>query len=371
MFRFGDPGGRLYAALGTSNANLLALWTTLTIGASTPSIVAGGGRFAGSCLRFAVINGVNFINAAKTLDSQSTWGVAYAMKLSSLPTGGRIQLLTFEDAGQVQVALYLNTDGTLQVERGGGIGGSAGGNLIGSASSASLSVNVWTHLEFKTTINNTTGSIELRKNGAPIIPPTTGLNTRATANNSANAVRIGFPGNPTGNATFAPNMDLDDIIFWDAQSTDANGLADIHDFIGDSRLLWVLPTGAGTTTQFAPSAGSNFSCVNEAAPDGDTSFVSDATVGDIDTYPVADLPAGITGVKSMAVCHFAKKSDASARSIVAEIRSGGTNYVHATPVFLGTNYLYDFSNWGSDPSTSAAWTIAGINAIEVGQKVAS
>jgi hypothetical protein len=362
MFRFGDPGGRMYTNVGTGNANLLAWWTTIgsqgTWSVSPNTGVLGPGN---SSLRIVQTNGQTPCNLSKTLDARATWGIALHMKMSIMGANTFI-VCALTDTGLLQLELRVNADGTLSVTR----NGSA---LTGGTSSFSLSANVYYHLEWKSTIDPSVGATEVRVNGVTRIGPLTGLNTRATSNSSANGFHLGCvnPVSLPGTLT----TDFDDVIVWDIQATDANGFADIHDFIGDCGLTWLLPTGAGTTTQFTPDTGVNYARVNEATPDGDTSYVADANIGDIDTYAMADLPVNITAVKSMAVCHFARKNDTNSRSIAAQLRSGGTNYSHATPVSLNSGYLYDFSNWGLNPNTGVAWTVADINAIESGQKVAS
>jgi hypothetical protein len=357
MFRFGDPGGRMYTNIGASSVNMLALWTTGFLG-SNGGVSAGNGRSGGSSLRFAQANGALAASNSKTLDAQATWGVACALKVSVL-VGQATAIIQFVDGASVQCDLRLNPDGTLTVTR--------NGTALGSTSGA-VTISNYVHIEFKVTIHPTAGTVDVWINGASRLS-LTGQNTRATSNSSANVINLGLVTQP--NISGAYTYDFDDIIVYDGQATDANGFPDITGPIGDCGLVWLLPTGAGTTTQFTPDSGVNYARINETTPDGDTSYVSDANVGDIDTYAIADLPVNVASVKSVAACHYARKTDTASRSIAAELRSGGTNYSHAAQIFLGTNYQYDFSNWGANPNTSAAWTVAGVNALEVGQKIAS
>jgi len=344
----------MYQVAGTSGANILALWT-LSAQIGQWSVVAGGGRLPGNtCLRMAVAGNPALV---KTMDSQPTWGIAFGLKQSIIQPNVAIQVCGFQDASTVQMDLRTNLDGTLSATR--------NGTVLGT-STVALGANAWNHIEYKVTFHSSAGVIQLWINGVQQFN-LTGQNTRATANNSANQVFIGnFNG---GNAA---NYDFDDVIAYDAQPNDANGFADITGPIGDCSLNWLLPTGAGSTTQWTPDSGSNYARVNEATPDGDTSYVQDATVGDIDTYATADLPAGTATVKSIAVCNYARKTDTGSRTIVAEIRSGGTNYAHTIPIPLAQTYAYGFSNWGMNPSGGGvAWTPTSVNALEVGQKVNS
>jgi hypothetical protein len=108
--------------------------------------------------------------------------------------------------------------------------------------------------------------------------------------------------------------------------------------------------------------------VNEAAPDDDTSYVSDGTVGHIDTYQHGALTRITSGIKCVQIVADAKKDNAGTRAIAGVIRRAGSNYVGAD-VYLGTSYFMAVDPRPLDPSTGLAWTAADVDAAEVGQKV--
>jgi hypothetical protein len=352
MFRFGDPGGRGYNAVGTSQVNLLAWWNGSNTTPANFSITSSGGRNGGNSLHFSIA-GAGYIS--KTLDAQATWGIAFAIKVSAFPSGGAIFQLI--DAGTTQIELRLNTNGTLKVTKN-------NGTALGTTTTA-IAVSTWTHVEWLTTINNSTGTTQIWINGVSALNLTS-QNTRNTANNSADQVILGsFVNNSTGTTT----VDLDDIIVYDGQSNDAQGNPDIHSQIGDCSLTWLLPTGAGTNTAWTASSGSNYACTNEATPDGDTSYVSSSTTNQIDTYATADLGAGVNTVKSVMLMHYSRKDDSGSRSIAGAIRTNSANFVGNT-ISLGNSYAYTVAGaWGQNPSgTPAAWTPADVNNIEIGAK---
>lgn len=368
-FVFGDPGGRMYTSAGTSAARVLQHWTALGGQAlGNVSVSAGNGRTTGSCLRLTMSTAGGDNRLMKTLASaQGTMGGALGFRgsagFSNNPVtgaaGARTTIMSFMDAGTNQVDLRWNSgDNTLAVTR--------NGTVLGSTAYA-LTNNAYYHLEFKAVIHPSAGTVDVYINGINRIS-LSGLNTRVTANSSCNQVSIG-PDVTAGNAV-APVWDFDDVIFWDGQTTDQAGNPDIHDVIGDNGLAWLLPTGAGTTTQFTPDSGSNYARVNEATPDGDTSYVEDATVGHIDTYAMADLPASAVSVLSLVQISNARKTDLGSRSIKSEIRTGGTNYASTLVSALGDTYLYEWGgSWGTNPNTGVAWTPSDVNAIESGQQV--
>jgi hypothetical protein len=80
---------------------------------------------------------------------------------------------------------------------------------------------------------------------------------------------------------------------------------------------------------------------------------------------LSHTPASIFGVQSSV---YARKVDSGARELITPVRSGTTDSDSATNV-LATSYLYYTELHATDPDTAAAWTISGVNAVEVGQKV--
>jgi hypothetical protein len=360
MFRFGDPGGRMYGVAGTSLANILAHWSDVQSNnvqnlSTSCSVLAGGGRVTGSCLS---INQNVSQYLIKTLDAQASWGLAFAFKMIGTVDPTRA-IAGFRDAGTTQ--MDIRTSGAV-----GQILVTRNGTTL-AASNRSLALSGWNHIEFMTTINNTTGSFTLRINGSDDISATA-QNTRATTNNSANQVFFGGLG---GGGNAAVTYFYDDIIVYDGQANDAAANPDITGPIGDCGLTTLFPTGAGTTTQFTPDTGINYTRVNEGTPDGDTSYVESATLGAIDSYAVADLPASALVVKSIMLCHMARKTDVGARQLGALIRSGTTNYIHATGVDLGNNFVYSSRNWGRNPNGNVAWIPTTVNALEIGHRVNS
>ena len=99
---------------------------------------------------------------------------------------------------------------------------------------------------------------------------------------------------------------------------DTGGSAN-NDFLGDVRVETLFPTADGANTAWTPSAaGSHFNKVNEATgtfPDGDTTYVADATPGDRDTYVMSDLAAAAGNVYGVrAKIHVARTTPAPVRS---------------------------------------------------------
>ncbi len=313
----------------------------------TAAVIAGGGRFGSGALN-APNNVTGNGNATRSVPAGSTFVVGFAFR----PTGSHVaasQLVTLLDAGTAQVDLRYNTDGTLSVTRNGTA-------LTGGTSTATLLVGGWNHLEWRVTISNSVGAntCQVRLNGVVIITVATGQDVQNTANASANQVRVGAQLNPSATVTWS---------FSDLFVDDGT------DFLGDMRVCYLAPTSAGTSTQWtATGAATGWDCVDDAAPDDDTTYVTSGTAGDLDLYNLADLPFTPTSVAAVQTVILHRKDDAGVRTIAPTVRSGGTNY-DGSNTNVGDSYAYDVQVRTTDPATAAAWAVSSVNNLQLGPKV--
>lgn len=225
--------------------------------------------------------------------------------------------------------------------------------------SMNLSGSAWQYLEVKIYFHSSAGTIDCHVNGVSAMTPATGLVTQYGAVQAVTVVTIG--GHIFGEGGLP--MNVDDLYICDDTGTTNNT------FLGDVRVLTLMPTGAGGSTQFTPSAGSNYACVNEVPPNGDTSYVESSTVGNIDYYAMADLsvvPATIFGVQ---VDVDMEKTDAGARTGRTKLISSAAVTNGATVAPSAASYAYAKTIVEKDPNTTAAWTYAGVNAAQAGVEV--
>lgn len=271
--------------------------------------------------------------------SKATLYIGSGFKFASQNNAGGQYVFAFEDALSEQVSVRLMTNFKLAFFRG------ATQVAVGSTV---LSAGVYYYIEFMTTINNVTGAYEVRINGVTELVAS-GVNTRTTANNSADSVRLGLQTN-AGDASFV----YDDLYVCDS-------LGGVNDgFLGDVRVQALVPNGAGATTQFTPSAGANWQNVDESTPNDDTDYNSDATPGDIDLYTFTDLTPTSGSVKGIQVCLWARKDDAGVRTIAPMVRDSAVNYVGPSHN-IGTTYTYYMDPYDKNPGTAAAFTFAELN----------
>jgi hypothetical protein len=130
----------------------------------------------------------------------------------------------------------------------------------------------------------------------------------------------------------------------------------------------LLPSGAGAETQWTPSAGSNYQNVDENPENGDTDYNKSNTVGQVDTYAMANLVSVAGLIYGVQYLEYARKDNAGTRTIAPVARIGGADYLGSN-VNLSDSYAYTREIKELSPATAAAWTISEINAMEFGVKV--
>lgn len=95
--------------------------------------------------------------------------------------------ITLYDGTTAQCSICFNANGSIQFTS-----GAYNGTVLANYNGAVTSPNVWYQFEFEIVINNTTGSIAVRKNGNVTNDFSLGsLNTRNSTNNYANKIGLG------------------------------------------------------------------------------------------------------------------------------------------------------------------------------------
>lgn len=327
-----------------ATADILKKWTS-SVGA--PTIAATSGRRSGG----AILLDATTESVTKSIQAGASFVVGVALNIAAAPAAAG-QVMALLDAGTPQVDVRINPDLTLSITR-------AGAALTNGTSVLSLSAGSWYYLEFKCTIADSipASSCKLRVNGADVITVATGQDTKATANASANQIRVGTAGVSLGSVWY------DD--FYVCNSSGGTN----NDFLGDVRVDALFPNADGTYSQFTPSTGTtHYALVDETAPNA-TDYNDGVNVGDRDSYGFQGL-AALTSqtVYGVQVNAATNKDDAGAKSVATFARSGTTNVDGATAV-LGTSQTYVSQVYETDPSGGAAWTESAVNAAEFGVTV--
>jgi hypothetical protein len=235
--------------------------------------------------------------------------------------------------------------------------GSGTGTIVATSTDAFLSLDQWYFFEVRTSsFADSGGRLEVWIDGRQIIDFTGDTRNGTGSAEDVAVIRWGRVHN-TGSGT------------WDVgQIYVANSTTPL----GPCRPVLLLPNAVGNSSVLTPSStGDNYLMVDEATPDGDTTYVYSATEGDKDTYGLTNLSTAtdydVLGVQTVA---YAKKSDAGFKYMRPIVRTGGADY-NGTSVALGEAYFSYMQVWDTNPGTTGPdpWTVSDINALEAGVEV--
>ena len=278
----------------------------------------------------------------------STVFASIAVKMNSLWSYSG-PFLRFMEGTISHICLSINSTGQIEVRR-----GSYDGTVIGTTAIVAP-VGTWYWLQVKVVIHDTTGSVEIRDASGTVILNLTGQDTRNGGTSGVcDTIGIGPCDHYGGHEIY-----MDDLHVWDSTGSICNT------FTNDTRIDDLVPSGAGSVTQFTPSAGANWDCVNEE-PTSTTDYVSDATAGHQDLYAFTDLPHVPLNIYGVVVGAVACKDDSGARSIKTLAKSSATlNTGSAQTLTLGS-WVRLCRTVEADPNTSAAWTPTNLNGATFG-----
>jgi hypothetical protein len=220
-----------------------------------------------------------------------------------------------------------------------------------------VSADTWAYIEWKTTIDTSVGTAVVRVDGNEVVN-LSGVNNDSEANGLADNMSF-------NNCHTAGDLRLDDLYVI------IPGGPHNNDFLGDVRVDCLFPTGDGTYSDFTPSAGSNFQCVDDATPDF-SNYVQTSEIDDIDTYTFDDLYPLVTDqIKAVGVNMLSGKPDAGTACIKGVTRLGGTVYrkeiKYMNRGFLGATHRVNQAIWEARPSDGQGWTEGNVNTAEFGQ----
>lgn len=278
--------------------------------------------------------------------AQATFGMAARIWLPSLPSdNARPPFFRFEDGANAEIfRIEPTTTGALTVYY-------AGGNS--TTASPVMVANSWQHIEVKVTISATVGTIEVRREGVPVLE-LTGLNT-----GTANAEQCSICSRNNGSTLQTPSTYyVKDWVIWDGSGSLNN------DFFG-SVLVYSLLTNSDVSLNWTPSTGATgFDLIDEAPP-VDTDYIEAP-----DPAPAAavmgltNLPADVTSVRGLITIARAAKTDGGDGNLQVSLISNAVTG-SGTDRAITTAYSYYRDVFETDPDTSAAWTPVAVDAIDI------
>jgi len=348
-------------------ADLMLRWpgSTLVTGASNISIDTVNGRNGTGAAKYTYGGNNSPIFLGKAVPaSGATAIIGIAFNPTTLTMNAedfRGGLITVYWGATAQCSVrYNKTDGSISFLR----GQPEGGTIVGTSAAGQISAtNTWYYIELKVVLGTgTAGSFDVHLNTASIVSGS-GVNTAGAAVTTWDSYRL------FANSADLPNLSggfwyIDDTYCCDGSSAINN------DFLGPIRGRALLADGAGTYTQFTPSAGANYTCVDDPLFNGDTDYVASSTPGQIDSYNFGAL--GITGsVKAVQLNLMVRSAAGAGETIAPVVRVGSTDYVGANITALSTGYTDKLVLYENSPATSVPWTVSEIDGAQFGLKLVS
>lgn len=265
--------------------------------------------------------------------------------LNVIPTGGSTgSIMRASGGGDVQVRIDVNGDLSLSVLN----GNSPSAVVIGTTAPNVMLSNGYNYVSCRFFIGLTTGSVRLWVNGVQVLDLVNVQTQKTGAVAYVDTLQLFALG---GNVTWYH----DDVTFW----TWTDPVND--NFPYAPSVYPALPVSDSTPLNWTPSsAGAHFSLVN-AVPEQTTTYVSDATPGDIDQYihaiPSAQkIPPLPTAQTVLGVYHalLAEIDSAGARTIASNKAgaAGPMNFALITSyTYFGQPYTPGLAHYTDLPTT--------------------
>ncbi len=298
------------------------------------------GRWTGYALGFT--DQSNYVHSPTAMTTNATIVIGFAVKFSSV---GDYKFLSFYDDATEGVNIRLTAAGEIAAYR--------ASTLLGTSSGAGILANTWYYLEIKVYCHNTAGTVTVKKDTVSILALTS-KDTLEGAHSYHNAWRIlnGWGHYPQ----------FDDLYF-----LDASGSAPQNDFLGVKQVVTIFPNAAGDQSQWTPSAGSNYDCVNDVVMDDDGTYVQTAGAGNLDLYNFEDVPA--TGmdddVVGIQINTDARRTQATSYSLYQPGKLSGTQSDGSAVTVDGDSFATKTRVMATDP-LGAAWTLTNLASTQFG-----
>jgi hypothetical protein len=269
-----------------------------------------------------------------------------------------VKAMRLENASGIQLSLCLNgTTGRYELRL-----GNAGTLLDQSSAGIVYSTDTWVHIQMKALLDTSSGSCVVKLNDVEIINYT---GQTATANGDVTQVS----GSVFANGS---KISYDDLWVCDTVDATATQGRAFDDFLGDLKVVTLVPDGAGDSTDWTPSTGSNYATLDENPPTT-SDYVSDSAdnTGDLDLYTATDLPGPTATVLAYQSKLYARKNDSGTALVDQMIKENGVTTSLSSHALSTTVSSYTSDLLTQRPSDGALFTVTDINDIQIGVEVGS
>jgi hypothetical protein len=331
----GETVGNLYI---NTNVNGQCYFST------SQSYAYGGGTNAG------LLNNLRW-----TPSGLSSSTIYFGARIYTGPLGNYTLFYLCNANGVPQLAIYLNTDGSIVVYSGATNKFKGFGNFLGSTAAGLVSPYSIIFLEIYLVVSATSGVVTIHLNGNQTTPVLNLTNVNTASDTSSLPITF-LECTGTSNNCF-----VRDIYF-----TDGTGSAPFNTFLGDVSVQYLTPS-ANVAVQFTPNGNSsNYLNAAQTPPNSGTDYNNATTVGSTDTFTVNSLASDTLNTFAVKLFDYSYGSGGLAKTITS-----GSTTVTGTVNTLTTTVGIHSDTYTTNPSTSGTWTTTAVNALTIGYKVIS
>lgn len=220
--------------------------------------------------------------------------------------------------------------------------------------------NAWHCLQWRMRVGDVTGSsgtwglaqVRLNSITSPLEIDVTDIDTKNGANTTVSRWEQGIA---------AGSLDYDDIVIYDTTggvNDSWTGCIGFQGLFGDA---------AGDITQFTPLSGSNWSNVDEAPHDTDTTYVSTSTTGNLDLYHLPTPSSAYSVSGPIAIKSRLRKVEPGTRLTALVYKTSGATQA-GPDTGITTTYGEVRLILDKDATDAVVWTDAKIASLQIGQK---
>lgn len=227
-------------------------------------------------------------------------------------------------------------------------------------SSQSISNDTWYYIELKYQISNSidANSTILRVDAENWISLTSGADTQADA--SVNDVHAMKWESANGAHRYIDNVYV----------CDASGTYNTNTFLNKGLGCFVetlKPTANGNYSQFSPSTSTNYSCVDDVAPDDDSTYNESTTADHKDTFTFEELEGWVGTIHGVQTVAHARRDTFKMCSLKHMCRVSSTDYTRWQKLnILDEKYDYFTRIWQENPYAGGLWTQSALESAEFG-----
>lgn len=274
--------------------------------------------------------------------------VGFAFKTPDVSAGTLVALMS-DAAATTHTTLIFNTGGSISVAR--------DTTVLGTSATGVITANVYYYIEFAALLSDSVGTYAVSVNGTSVL-------TGSSADTKNGGTKTVYDTVKFVDSGF--NAIVVDDVYIMAGAGDS--------FLGEITVETLYPNGNGNANQFVGSDGdstNNYLLVDEAAGlSGTADYTTSGTTTEQDMYTLTDL-VHTTGT-IIGICHasYVAKSDVGTKQYkIVNRRSSDNKTGTLTPDVTPLNYTSGHYVLTLDPETSAAWTIANVNALQSGVEI--